>query len=103
MPCLGIHWCASAGLFVELELRPEPREATLLRRGAVQGSEDSPWVYVFENGKAAVRRIQLREFDAARVEILEGLAPGERVLVGPSLSQLADGAPVVLEVPHADR
>lgn len=91
------------GLFVELELRPEPREATLLRRGAVQGSEDSPWVYVFENGKAAVRRIQLREFDAARVEILEGLAPGERVLVGPSLSQLADGAPVVLEVPHADR
>jgi multidrug efflux pump subunit AcrA (membrane-fusion protein) len=91
------------GLFAELELRPEPREATLVDRGALLGGEDSTWVFVWQDGRAARRPLRVRELDAARVEVLEGLAPGERVLAGPNLGQLVDGSPVALEVPHADR
>jgi len=103
LPIENPDYALKPGSFAELELRPEPREAILVERGAVQGGEDAPWVYVFRDGRASVRPVRLRELDAARVEILEGLAPGDRVLVGPNVPQLADGSPVALEVPHADR
>jgi RND family efflux transporter MFP subunit len=91
------------GLFAELELRPEPREATLLERGALLGGEDTSYVFVFAEGYAARRPVRVRELDAERVEVLAGLAPGEHVLLGPNLTQLADGSPVAVEVTHADR
>jgi RND family efflux transporter MFP subunit len=91
------------GLFAELELFPEAREATLLDRSALLGGEDATYVFVLSDGRAARRPLRIRELDAARVEVLEGLSPGERVLVGPNLMQLADGTPVTVEVPHADR
>jgi RND family efflux transporter MFP subunit len=91
------------GLFAELELYPEPREATVLERGAVLGGEEAPYVFVLTDGRAARRELRIRELDAARIEVLEGAAPGERVLLGPNLTRLADGTPVAFEVPHADR
>ena len=91
------------GLFAELELLPEAREATLLARGALLGTESGAYVFVLNDGHAARRPVRIRELDAARVEVLEGLAPGERVLLGPNLSQLADGAPVATEVTRANR
>lgn len=103
LPIENADYVLKPGLFAELELQPEPRDAMLLERGALQGGVEAPWVYVFDAGRAAVRPVRVRELDAARVEILEGLAPGDRVLVGPNVAQLADGSAVVLEVPHADR
>jgi RND family efflux transporter MFP subunit len=91
------------GLFAELELFPEPRDATLLPRSALLGGEDAAYVFVLEEGRAARRPLRIRELDAERVEVLEGAAPGERVLLGPNLTQLADGTTVTVEVPHADR
>jgi multidrug efflux pump subunit AcrA (membrane-fusion protein) len=91
------------GLFAELELHPEAREATLVERGALLGGEDTAYVFVLADGHAARRPLRVRELDAARVEVLEGLAPGERVLLGPNLTQLVDGAPVAIEVTRADR
>jgi RND family efflux transporter MFP subunit len=103
---LGIEnpdYALKPGLFAELELFPEPREATLLERAALLGGTSAPHVYVLAQGRAARRAVRVAELDATRVEVLEGLAPGERVLVGPNLVQLTDGAPVAVEVPHADR
>ena len=91
------------GLFAELELRPDPREAVLLERAALLGGAENPYVFVLAEGAAARRAVRIRELDAARVEVLEGVAPGERVLLGPTLGQLSDGSPVAVEVPHADR
>ncbi len=96
-------YAVKPGLFAEVELSPEPREATLLARAAVLGAEGAHHVFVEQDGHALRRALRLRELDAARVEVLEGLAPGERVLLGPNLTQLADGTLVVVEVPHADR
>ena len=103
LPIENADYAVKPGLFAEVELSPEPREVTLLDRGAVLGVEGDQHVFVERDGHAARRALRLRELDAARVEVLEGLSPGERVLLGPNLTQLADGAPVVIEVPHADR
>ena len=91
------------GLFAELELRPEPRDATLLERGALLGGEGAAYVFVLADGHAARRPVRVKELDAARVEVLEGLAPGEHVLLGPNLAQLTDGSPVAALVTRADR
>jgi RND family efflux transporter MFP subunit len=91
------------GLFAELELHPPAREATLLSRAALLGSEGAPYVFVLADGRAERRPLRVRELDARRVEVLEGLSAGERVLLGPNLTQLADGSPVTVEGLHADR
>jgi RND family efflux transporter MFP subunit len=103
---LGIEnpdYALKPGLFAELELRPEPREATLVERSALLGGAAAPHVFVLADGRAARRPVRVAELDAQRVEVLDGLAPGERVLLGPNLTQLTDGAEVAVEVPHADR
>ena len=64
------------GLFAELELRPEPREATLVERAALLGGEGTAYVFVLADGRAVRRPLRVRELDAARVEVLEG--PGAR-------------------------
>ena len=103
---LGIEnpdYALKPGLFAELELHPDPREATLLERAALLGGSGTPHVFVLADGRATRRAVRVQELDAARVEVLDGLAPGERVLLGPNLTQLTDGAAVAIEVPHADR
>jgi len=103
---LGIQnpdYTLKPGLFAELELFPEPREATLVDRAALLGGAGASHVFVLEDGRAGRRAVRVQELDAARVEVLDGLAPGERVLLGPNLTRLTDGAEVAVEVPHADR
>jgi len=55
-------------------------------------------VYVMENDAAHIRLIEPGIADTRRVEIIEGVAPGDRVIVGPyrSLDQLKDGRKVAL-------
>jgi RND family efflux transporter MFP subunit len=91
------------GLFAEVELRPEPREATLLERAALLGGTGAAYVFVLDGDRASRRVVRVAELDAARVEVLDGLAPGERVLLGPNLTQLADGTAVAVEVTRANR
>ena len=91
------------GLFAKAELFPEARTVLVVDRRAVLGSESNQWVYAAVDGKAARRAVRVRELDAQRVEVLAGLAVGERVLAGPGLARLAEGTPVALELAHADR
>jgi membrane fusion protein (multidrug efflux system) len=91
------------GLFVRVELLPDPREALVLPRSAVQGSESERFVFVAEADRAARRRVETRDLDATRVEVLSGLDAGERVLFGPNLPRVSEGAAISLEVARADR
>jgi RND family efflux transporter MFP subunit len=91
------------GLFVQAELRPEPRSALVLERRALLGANGNRHVFVANGGLAAKRSVEVRDLDAARVEILSGLVAGEQVLAGPSLSRLIDGAPVSIRTAHVDR
>jgi RND family efflux transporter MFP subunit len=91
------------GLFAEAQLLPEPRQVAAIDRTAVLGAGDDRHVFVESGGHAKRRRVQVRDLDALRLEVVDGLAEGERVLIGPDLSRLADGTPVSVELAHAHR
>ena len=64
---------------------------SLFRRG-------NDWaVFVVENGRAALRPIEVGERNPREAQVLSGLAPGQQVVVYPSDS-LNDGSPVAAEL-----
>ncbi len=91
------------GLFVRAELIPPPREVLTVPRESVLGPPDARYVFVEEDGVARRRAVVVRELDTRRMEVVEGLVPGDDVIGGPRLSLVSDGAPVESEVPLADR
>ncbi len=91
------------GLFARAEILPEPRTALVLPRAALLGGESERFVFVAEDGRAVRRVVQTRELDARRVEVLEGLREGDRVLLGPNLQKVSDGCSISLEVASVDR
>jgi len=91
------------GLFVRVELIPEPREVLTVPRESVLGPPGARYVFVEEGGVARRRPVTVRELDTRRMEVVEGLLPGDPVIGGPRLSLVSDGAPVEPEVPLADR
>ena len=48
-------------------------------------------------GRGVRRAVEVRDLDAGRLEVLDGLTAGELVLAGPNLRRVRDGAPVVLQ------
>ena len=91
------------GLFARAEIRPEPRSALVLPRAALLGGASERFVYVARAGKAVRQAVQTRELDALRVEVVAGLAAGDRVIVGPNLPKVSDGCRIELEVASVDR
>ncbi len=82
------------GLFAKLTLHPAPRRAAVLERAAVLGPAGDTYVYVAQGQVARRKAVQVRDVDAAMVEVLGGLKPGEAVLAGPALAEVKDGTPV---------
>ena len=91
------------GLFAEARLFPEAREVTAVDRRAVLGGSESRYVFVESEGRASRKSVRVRELDASRLEVIEGLGKGDRVLLGPNLPRLSDGTPVVTELVNANR
>lgn len=72
------------------------RDAILVPEAAVlQMDENRSVVFIEEGGKAVARTVALGGRDAGRVEILSGLAAGDRVVVR-GYEQLADGQAVTV-------
>ncbi len=103
IPLLNPDLAIKPGLFARARLRPEPREALTVERGAVLGVESGRYVLLEEQGLARRRAVRVRDLDAERLEVLEGLQPGDRVLVGPALARLREGDPIRVEERHAHR
>jgi len=83
------------GFFAEVRLAGETRKgAVVVPEGAVQASERGFVTYVVADGRAHARpvKIGLRTGNA-EVEILDGVRPGETVVIEGS-DTLADGVPV---------
>jgi RND family efflux transporter MFP subunit len=91
------------GLFARAHLMPEPREVPLLERRAVLGAQADRYVFVEEDGHAVRRPLRVRDLDAERLEVLDGLGPGDEVLVGPAVARLREGDAVIVEAHHAHR
>jgi RND family efflux transporter MFP subunit len=94
LPILNKDLAVKPGLFVKAELQPNARVAKVLDRTAVLGFGEERYVFVEKESRAIRKRVRVRDLDASRVEVLEGLESGQRVLVGPELAGLTDGASV---------
>ena len=90
------------GMITRVELvRRANANAIAIPVFVVLQTEDGPQVYVEKNGQAHARRVKLGVRQGMRVEVLEGLQSGDRLVV---LGQrtLTDGAPVKVVQEYAN-
>ena len=90
------------GLFAKVTLYPAATRTIVVDRRAVQGLSGDNFVFIPEGGMAKRRAVKVRDIDAARMEVLDGLIPGAQVLAGPNLPELKDGAPIALQQAEAN-
>jgi len=75
----------------------EKSDALVVPRSALFRGSDGNWqVYAISNGRAVIRQVKNGLINDERVEIVSGLAEGDRVVLAPE-SNLADGARVITE------
>lgn len=103
LPIRNSEYELKPGLFVRAELIPERREVVVVSRGSVMGLSGSRYVFIEEAGLARRRDVTVRELDTRRMEVLDGLTPGDGVLGGPNLPRVSDGIAVAIEFARADR
>lgn len=83
---------AKAGSFVRCELIPRPRpDRVLLPRAALIRREGRVFAFRINEGVAERVSVRVGVVEATRAEILEGLSPGDEVVVGPDAERLEDG------------
>ena len=82
------------GMFCTVTIVLEKKEDALtVPLEALISRGEKHFLYIEEEGKAAIRQVQLGIFSEGSVEILDGLKPNERVIVA-GLQKIAPGAPV---------
>lgn len=92
-----------AGMFARAAfVSREAREALLVPRQALTGSIATPEVFVVTGGKARLRKIVAGAEYGTRIEVLQGLAPGDAVVTS-GQNDLADGSPVTVTAGEAGR
>ena len=86
-----------AGMFAQGEIRTGANQAAIvIPAGAVyrdDRSAKSAYVFVLENGKAAKRNVRIGYERDAKLEIAEGLRPGDRLIAEQNL-EIAEGVRV---------
>ncbi|RPF42423.1 RND family efflux transporter MFP subunit [Thermodesulfitimonas autotrophica] len=83
------------GIFGYVRLQTAPIKGTVIPRAAIitQDETGTATIFTVKKGKARVQKIKTGQSDARNILVLEGLKPGERVVVfGQNLLQ--DGTPV---------
>jgi multidrug efflux pump subunit AcrA (membrane-fusion protein) len=78
------------------------REALLIPRRALAGSIAAPEVFVVTGGTARLKKIVAGGEYGTRIEVLQGLAAGDRVVVS-GQSDLDDGSLVTVSQGEAGR
>jgi multidrug efflux pump subunit AcrA (membrane-fusion protein) len=99
---LGIEnadYAIKPGLFIEVELYPEPRDALTLPKNVVRGLGGDRYVFVAENGLAKRRPVGIRELEDDLVEVLSGIEDGALVIQGSNLNLIQDNASVSFGAP----
>ena len=86
------------GVELRVELDPRPQALTVPEEALVEGGA----VYVSEGGVARRRTVTTGSRSGGRVEVLTGLSPGDKVVVG-GAALLSDGAKVAEVEPEGGR
>ena len=82
------------GLFIEVELSPKPSEGVVLPADATKGLGSTRYLFVVENGIARQRQVRVRELTDGRLELLDDIESGTRIIVGDNIHQLSDGTSI---------
>ncbi len=91
---LPANAAARSGSFARVLIPTGERQTMLLPRSAIRESGQLTGIFVVDSGsKARFRLVKIAPFDPARVEVLAGIEPGERVIAEPAV-QIEDGVPV---------
>jgi membrane fusion protein (multidrug efflux system) len=91
-----------AGMFMHVELILERREALVVPEEALLAAGDRVQLFVVEDGKAARRDVTIGQREYGMVEITEGLAAGEQVVVSGLQRLRPDAAVEVLNQAPAE-
>ncbi len=92
-----------AGMFARTAfVGSSSRQALLIPRRALTGSIASPEVFVVSGGRARLKKIVAGGEYGSSIEVLQGLAAGDRVVVS-GQSDLDDGSPVTVSQGEAGR
>lgn len=81
------------GMFLTVQLAQETRDALVIPEEALVPEQARQFVYVMQGDSVAKREVRLGRREPGVVEIVDGLAAGDRVVVEGTL-KLRDGAPV---------
>lgn len=83
------------GMFVRTELPQGTMEKALLvpQRAVMRETNGTPYVYVVEDGKIAIRRLVAHRTQGQNWIVEEGLKPGEKVVIE-GLQRIRPGVPV---------
>lgn len=98
LPIRNEDYEVKPGLFARVEVHPRPRHVLTLPRTALLGTEAARYVFTSDAGKAKRVNVAVRQIDATRVEVLDGLKEGDKALTGPNLPLLVEGMPVRIEL-----
>lgn len=84
------------GFQVVMEIETEKRSAMVLPIDAVHDDGDKPYVFIVKNGKAQKQKVKTGITSGDKIEILEDVAKGDRVIVnGPN--NLKNGLEVTIK------
>jgi RND family efflux transporter MFP subunit len=96
---LGIpnaDYAIKPGLFIEVELMPNPRQALVLPPETTTGSGSRRRVLVVEDGVVSQREVQVRELSDGRLEVIQGISPATVLIVGPGMHNVSPGSKVMI-------
>ncbi|WP_144186584.1 efflux RND transporter periplasmic adaptor subunit [Elioraea rosea] len=82
------------GMFVSVRVEGgEPEKKVVIPQSAVLLDQQGAYVFVVEDGKAAMRRVRTGQSQGARITIEDGLRPGDMLVVD-GIQRIRPGAPV---------
>jgi len=88
-----------SGMFVSVRLVGEPRRVTILPEESLVPEGEHQYVFAVTDGKASKREVILGQRRPGEVEILDGVATGEQVVIE-GTQKIADGVQVeIVESP----
>ncbi|MFZ7944223.1 MULTISPECIES: efflux RND transporter periplasmic adaptor subunit [Bacillaceae] len=70
------------GFQVIMEIETEKRSAMVLPIDAVHDDGDQPYVFIVKEGKATKQKVETGITSGEKIEILEGVTKGDKVIVG---------------------
>ncbi|HVY82279.1 MAG TPA: efflux RND transporter periplasmic adaptor subunit [Steroidobacteraceae bacterium] len=81
------------GMFLNVRVAPDARDALMIPEAALMPEQSRQFLYVVKDGRAIRREVRIGRREPGRVEVVAGLAPGERVIVE-GTQKVREGGPV---------